>query len=122
MDKQQALYHFWRQATGLEAYEENKIPDNAKLPYVTYQTQIGALDEPVFPIGHIWDDKRLSFTALDGYLARLEAYLPRVSGKCIPMDEGIMYVTRGTPFAQRESDGEGAVGYLINLGIEFLSN
>lgn len=122
MDKQQALYHFWHEATGLEAYEENRIPDNAALPYVTYQTLIGSLDEPVFPIGHIWCDKRTSFTALDGYLARLEAYLPRFKGKTIPIDEGVMYVTRGTPFAQRESDDTGAIGYLINLSVEFLSN
>lgn len=121
MDKQQALYTFWHEATGLEAYEENKIPDNAALPYVTYQTIVGALDEPVFPMGHIWCDKRLSFSVLDGYLARLEAYMGR--GKLIAMDDnGVLFVTRGTPFAQRTSDDTGAIGYLVNLGVEFFSN
>lgn len=123
MDKQQALYTFWHEATGLEAYEESKIPDKAVLPYCTYQTITGALDEPVFPIGHIWVKKTddVSWNALDGYLAKLEAYLNR--GRLIAMDDqGVLFVTRGTPFAQRVGDDVGAVGYLINLGVEYFSN
>ena len=119
MDKQQALYDFWHKATGLEAYEENSIPDNAKLPYCTYQTIVSSLNDPVFPMGHIWDDGT-SYEALDGYLKAFEEYVGL--GITKPLDKGYMFICKGTPFAQRIKDDVGSKGYLINIQIEFLSN
>ena len=121
MDKQQALNKFWHEATGLTACEENSIPDSAVLPYCTYQTIIDGLDNAVFPLGHIWD-KNLSWERLDTILAAVDAYIGR--GTVIKLDEGRMFVCKGTPFAQRRTDEETSVvkGYEIQLQIEFFTN
>ena len=35
MDKQQAIHGFWS-SFGITAYDENSVPDDAELPYITY--------------------------------------------------------------------------------------
>ena len=121
MDKQEALNYFWQQATGLTAYEENNIPDDAVLPYCTYETIVDSLDNAVFPLGHIWD-RNLSWNNRDAILAQVSAYIGH--GKIIKLDEGRMFVCKGTPFAQRRSDeaDDTVKGYEIQLQIEFFTN
>lgn len=121
MDKQQALNKFWRQATGLIAYEENSVPDGAVLPYCTYQTIIDSLDSAVFPLGHIWD-KSLSWENLDTHLSAVEAFIGK--GVVVALDEGRMFVCKGAPFAQRRTDENTSEvkGYEIQLQIEFFTN
>ncbi len=121
MDKQQALNKFWSEATGLPAYEENSIPENAQLPYCTYQTIIDGLEYAVFPLGHIWM-RSVSWNALDALQRRIESFIGM--GRIIKMDEGRLFICKGSPFAQRERDEEDSSikGYLINIQAEFLSN
>lgn len=121
MDKQEAYNRFWREATGLTAYEENNIPVDAVLPYCTYETILDGLDSAVFPLGHIWD-KSLSWEARDAILAHVSAYIGH--GKILKLDEGRMFICKGTPFAQRRADeGDNTVGgYEIQLQVEFFTN
>lgn len=121
MDKQQAIYTFWKEATGLACYDDSAIPEDAKLPYVTYETMIDSLDNEVAPTGTIWM-RTASWAPLDSILSSLETYIGR--GKLIPMDSGVMLVNRGNPFAQRTNDEieRSVKGYLINLSVEYLSN
>lgn len=121
MDKQQALNKFWSEASGLVAYEENSIPDEAQLPYQTYQTIIDGLDYAVFPVAHTWD-RKISWEALDAVQKRIEAYIGR--GKTIKMDEGYLYICKGSPFSQRVSDENDSSikGYLYNIQVEYLAN
>lgn len=121
MDKQQAIYSFWHNGTGLDCYDDSAIPDDARLPYVTYETMIDSLDSDVAPTGTIWM-KTESWAPLDSILSQLESYIGH--GKLIPMDSGVMLVNRGNPFAQRTNDeGDRSVkGYIINLSVEYLSN
>lgn len=120
MDKQQALNKFWSEASGLPAYEENAIPEDAQLPYCTYQTILDGLDYAVFPLGHIWM-RSVSWGALDAIQKRIEAYID--TGKIIKMDEGNLFICKGSPFAQRVRDEEDSSikGYLLNIQAEFLS-
>lgn len=121
MDKQQAFNKLWQDATGLIAYEENSVPDDAVLPYCTYQTIIDGLDSAVFPLGHIWD-RSLSWTRLDSCLKAIDAHIGH--GLLIELDEGRMFICKGTPFAQRrtEEDNSDVKGYEIQLQIEFFTN
>lgn len=41
MTKESALYNFWS-GFGIPAYEENTVPADANLPYITYQVAIGS--------------------------------------------------------------------------------
>lgn len=121
MDKQEALYKFWHEATGLTAYEENSIPDDAQLPYCTYQTILDSLDYALFPLGHVWM-RTVSWEALDAVQKRIEAYIGK--GITIEMNEGYLFICKGSPFAQRETDENDSSikGYLLNIQAEFLSN
>ena len=42
MDKYQAINEFWNRF-GVMAYDENTVPDDAELPYITYGVNIAAL-------------------------------------------------------------------------------
>ena len=39
MNKEQAIHFFWSQF-GLPAYDENSVPDDAQMPYITYNVVI----------------------------------------------------------------------------------
>lgn len=118
MDKSQALYKLWSEATGLPAYEENSIPDSAQLPYVSYQSQRDSLGYALFPHATVWSNKD-SYGELDSVIEAVEAYIG--TGKVIPIDNGSLFVCKGSPFAQRLTDDTGAKGYLINIQIEFFT-
>lgn len=121
MNKPQTLNYFWRTATGLEAYAEEAVPDDAQLPYVTYQTLVDSLDYQVSPLATIWERSE-SWNGSDRVLKKVEDYIG--TGVTIKMDEGYMFVCKGSPFAQRRVDPEDRLvhGYLITLQLEFLSN
>ena len=46
MDKMQALHSFWS-SFGWKAYNENSIPDNAVLPYITYEAGTDSFGYPI---------------------------------------------------------------------------
>lgn len=118
MDKQQLYNSFWQQASGLTAYEENAIPDNATLPYCTYQTITDSLSYAVFPAAHIWDNNE-SWETLDAVLNRITGFIG--TGKTFAVDGGGAFICKGSPFAQRTTDDTGAKGYLINIQVEFFT-
>lgn len=119
MDKQQAYYKLWS-SFGISAYDENRVPEDAVLPYITYQVLLDDLDSPIYPVATLWD-KSTSWTRLDAKLKEIASYVKNMSP--IELDEGYMNVTPGTPFAQRTSDptDKTVIGYLLNLGVEFLT-
>ena len=43
MDKSQAVHDFWS-SFGLTAYDENAVPDNAQMPYITYSVVTDSLE------------------------------------------------------------------------------
>lgn len=120
MDKQQAYYNLWSRF-GISAYDENRVPDDAGYPRITYQVLLDDLDNAVFPTATLWD-RDTSYTRIDAKLAEISRYIDDMDP--IPLDDGgYMYVTKGTPWGQRRSDPNDrtVTGYLLNLGIEFLT-
>ncbi len=119
MDKQQGLYKMWS-SFGLPAYDEQSTPDNAELPYITYQVIIGDIDGPVFPSASLWyrDD---DWEDIDNKLRQISETLETLQP--IPVDGGYIHVTKGSPFAQRLTDpsDSSVKRYTINLAIEFLT-
>ena len=43
-DKWQALYQFWS-SFGIPAYAENSVPEEAEMPYITYEGEVGNFDK-----------------------------------------------------------------------------
>lgn len=120
MDKQQALYNFWHNATGLPCYESGSVPDNAQLPYCTYDTVIDSLDYAVPASASIWN-RADSWATLDGIINAVSSYIDR--GILVAMDNGRILINKGTPFAMRmdEENDKTIKGYSINIQIEFLT-
>lgn len=120
MDKQQALQHFFSQFA--TAYEESAVPDDADLNkgYITYQKMIGSFDEPVFPSARIWT-RSTSWKKADAILNSMDDAL-KAGGQIFKLDEGRMWIERGSPFAQAVAEEDRSIrSYLINVAVEFLT-
>lgn len=132
MDKQQAYDKLWN-SFGILAFEEHSVPDDdtiqeliksgvatSKYPYITYQVILDDLDSPIYPMATLWD-RNTSWSRIDSKLAEISEYLDPFQS--LKLDEGYMYVTKNTPWAQRTNDPEdrAVIGYILNLGVEFLT-
>lgn len=120
MNKEQALYTFWS-SFGLPAYDENTVPDNAVLPYITYNVVDDKLDRPVLMHGSLWyrDTKWTDITAKKNEIAQfLEGFVT------YKLDNGWVWMVQGSPFAQRMSDpnDDQIRRVYMNVQAEFLTN
>lgn len=119
MDKQQAFYSLWS-SFGVPAYDENRVPEEATYPRITYQVIVDCLDEPVFPTATLWA-RGTSWTWLDAKLKEISDHVEDMLP--LQINEGYIQVSKGTPWAQRVTDPSDRmiIGYRLNLGIEFLT-
>lgn len=119
MDKEQAIYNFWS-SFGLTAYDETVIPDNAKMPYITYSVSTGNIGDVVSMTASLWY-RSTSWADITKLKNRIAEYIG-VGGKSIPIEGGYMWVTRGAPFAQRMGDEDGQVRRIyLQIHTEFLT-
>ena len=131
MNKQQAYKAFWS-GFGVLAFEENSVPTqdvleslakDSNLPsdmYIAYQVLIDDLDHAVYPTASIyhrstsWEKSDLLANAISQRIQNMDT---------IKLDNGRMFITKGSPFAQHLLE-EGDVTYrriVLNLGIEFFT-
>lgn len=104
MTKEQALHQFWS-GFGLKAYDEMTVPtgdDAPALPYITYEVITDNIWHPVTCTASIWyrSSTWTEITQIKDQIAETIGY----GHKMIKIDGGYMYLTRGTPFAQRMAD------------------
>lgn len=132
MNKQQAYNAFWR-SFGVLAFEENAVPDDktiqalidagqaeAKFPYITYQVITDSLGNVVFPTASIYD-KSTSWERSDLLSNLIARKIKQMN--TIKLDEGRMFITTGTPFAQHmDEQGDSSIRRIVlNLGVEFFT-
>lgn len=132
MNKQQAYNAFWS-GFGVLAFEENSMPSDdviaamiksgvitSKYPYITYQVITDDLDHPVFPTASIYD-RSTSWERADLLSNTISAYIKQMN--TIKLDNGRMFITKGSPFAQhqQEMDDPNIRRIILNLGIEFFT-
>lgn len=118
MDKVQALTAFWN-SFGLSAYDENTVPDNAALPYITFSVGDDDFDHPVSLTSSIWYRSK----RWDEITNKLNEVSQRIGrgGIMVPYDGGAFWVKKGTPFAQRASDPDDSIRRIfINVEVEFI--
>lgn len=121
MDKGQALNYFWG-SFGLNAYDENTVPDDATLPYITYNTSTDSLNNVVPLTGSVWY-RGMSWAEVETKVEDIARSIGEYGHKVIRLDNGYLYITKGTPFAQRIVDGtdEQIRRIYINIMAEFLT-
>lgn len=120
MDKVQALHNFWN-SFEIPAYDETTVPDSAAFPYMTYSMTTDSFGS-VVPISlniyyrsNSWKDATL----------KSEEIAKRIKEngyEMIKFDKGYIYLTGGTPFAQRVAiDEDRAIKRIyMNILAEFL--
>lgn len=120
MDKWQAVHNFFS-GFSLTAYDENTVPDGAALPYLTYGASVAGLDEQIPVSCSLW--YRSTSWADISQKAETISEAIGYHGVIVPYDTGKIFVTRGTPFAQRMADEDDTIRRIyLNFTFEFLSN
>ena len=119
MDKAQAIDKFWN-SFELPAYDENSVPDDAVMPYITYSLSTDNLDNPVTLSGNLWyrseswKEITLKSEEISKKVSEQGFYLDKIEG-------GYVWITRGSPFAQRMTDTNPVKRIYINLMAEYLT-
>ena len=121
LDKFQALNYFWR-SFGIPAYDSSTVPDEKEVGdfYITYEATIDSIDRRVPLSASIWKKHTMLWDEISKKAEEIENALKKVY--TVPMVEGYLYVTRGTPFAQRMRDDDDATRRIyLNIMAEFLA-
>ena len=120
MNTLQALQTFWS-SFDLPAFDENTVPDNTALPYITYE---GANDYfgTTLPLSaSIWY-RSASWADITAKENEIAEYIGR-GGKQIACEGGALWIKRGQPWAQRMNDpADGMIRRIVlNIEIDFLT-
>lgn len=122
-DNYQALHEFWS-SFGWKAYDENTVPDDAMEQnggkYITYEASVSGFDETVYLTASLW----IRSTAWDEISLKAIEIFEAIGrgGKLLKTDVGYLWVTRGTPFAQRMGEDDGTIRRIyLNIQAEFMT-
>lgn len=120
-DPSQMIHAFWNMASGVPAFDENTVPQNAddiaSFPRLTYDVSNTIFDRPVTISASIWDYSR-SWTRVEEIKNRIVSLL-KDGGYCLRVDTGALWFTPGSPFVQRVGDENDMIRrILINVDIE----
>jgi hypothetical protein len=119
MTKEQALHTFWSQF-GVKAYDQNTVPDDEALPYITYEVGVDNFGNTNALTASIWD-KSKSWASVTTILRRIENSLA-YGGQTVGYDNGMAWIKRGVPFAQRMSDPDDSIRRIVlNIEVDFNS-
>lgn len=103
MDKWQGLQSFW-ESFGIPAYDENSVPDNAEMPYITYQAATGAFEASVPLSASVW----YYGTRWDGVSRKVEEISKRLNTwTLVRLDDKqsiLLAKSNTSQFAQRMND------------------
>lgn len=99
-NKWTALNTFWNEF-GLTAYDAYTVPDNAQMPYITYEAATADFDEKTAVSASLWYEST-SWSAISEKAAEIESQIG--SGMGVRYDGGRLWVTKERPFAQRLND------------------
>lgn len=119
MNKIQALHAFWS-SFKLKAYDETSVPDDAQLPYITYEVSSDDFGNKVAQTASIWY-RSSSWEDITRKEQEISKYITK-GGRMIPYDDGAMWVCQASPWAQRMSDPSDEMirRIVLNVAIEFL--
>jgi len=111
----QALHNFWG-GFGLMAYDENTVPDDAALPYITYEASKDFFAPDIAQSASIWYYSP-SWAEITEKEQQIADYIGR-GGRMISCDDGAIWIKRGQPWAQRMPDPSDDMIRRITLNVE----
>ena len=120
MTKYAALDAFYN-SFGLKAYEENTIPDTAKMPYLTYEVVTDSLsDYPTALTCNLWY-KSNSWKEINAKAEEIGRAL--TAGAKLSCDDGYIMLFSGSPFAQNmpKGDDKTVKGKYMNITAMFIT-
>ena len=116
--KEAALYEFYSQF--LPAYEETAVPDDATLPYITYDIVTDSWGSETALTCSVW--YRSTSWAQCNAKTREIGDTIGLGGIVLPCDGGAIWLKRGTPFAQNMTDDDDDIRRkYINITAEFIT-
>ena len=124
MTKEQALYRFFS-GFGLNAYEENSVYDLdsvPEFPYITYEVSTDDFYGGDIPISASLWYRSTSWNAANNKVKSISEFIG--SGNMIKIDDGYMYLRKGSPFSQSMGDSSDSAikRKLLNLTVRFYTN
>lgn len=117
MTAEQVIHSFWS-SFGLTAYDENSVPDDAQLPYITYSLSYDSFNSNVNLTASIWYHS----TSWVNITAKADDVYDEITagGKILPTDNGGIWIKRGSPFYQRMGDDNKNIKRVyINIQAEY---
>lgn len=121
MTKGAALNQFFS-GFSLPAYPSTAVPDNAEMPYITYDYVVSAWElGEVAIIANVWYNTESE--AVPNLKADEISTAIGIGGKLIQTDDGYIWLKRGSPWCQAlydESDS-GVKRRYINITAEYLT-
>lgn len=120
MTKDEAIYSFYS-GFGLPAYDENTVPEGSALPYITYSVSTDSIGNMVILSASLWY-RSTSWGAIQDKADEIAAAIG-YGGKIIKIDNGYLWLVKGSPFAQRMSEPSDKMvrRIIININAEFLT-
>ena len=119
-DKIQALHNFWS-SFGLTAYDENSVPDDARLPYITYEVSSDDFGHTLAQTASLWY-RSTSWADITKKEQQIADFITK-GGRMIAYDDGAFWVQKASPWAQRMSDpsDDKIRRIVLNVTVEFLN-
>lgn len=102
MDKSQAIDNFWN-GFDWPAYDENSVPDDVAFPYITYTQVTDRLGNVVSLSASLWDRSN-SWEQLSLKADEISRNISEYGYRRLKLDNGYIWLTAGSPFAQRMRD------------------
>lgn len=119
MDKAQSLHSFWS-SFDIPAYDTSTVPDEAELPYITYDVATDHIDRQVQMTASLWY-RSTSWTEISRKADEIAQTIGD-GGKTLKVDGGYIYIFLGSPFAQRMADEDEAIRRIyLMINAEYLT-
>ena len=120
MNKVQALNQFWQDASGLAVYDETRVPEDAVLPYMTYETAVSDFNNEVPLTASLWYRSE-SWKTITEKEMLIADYIGR-GGRMVAYEGGAFWIKKAEPWAQRmaESSDDMVRRIVLNVSIEFI--
>lgn len=120
MTAAQVLHQFYS-SFGIPAYEVTKVPDNAFMPYITYDFAESELD-----LGEVNSTVNIFYYTTSNVApnAMVEAIGNAIGrgGKSFKLDNGYLWIKKGSPWAQIAADENPSVNRrYLNITLEYLT-
>lgn len=115
MNVAQVLQTFWS-SFDLPAYDENTVPDDAVLPYITYEVTDDFFGQDRQLSASLWY-RSTSWAEITEKEQEIADFIGR-GGRMLAVDGGAIWLKRGTPWAQRMSESSDAMVRRIVLAYE----